>query len=91
MAASSWPPFSLSNIYGALKMQQKKRYQFSLADQIAGGKIQGRRTLKNKTGIHGMTPEQKREASSQGGVTQGKIQCAANVASGQIERIRIES
>ena len=72
-------------------MQYKKRYRFSHADSVSGGRTAGAKSFSAKTGLFGMTPELRREASSRGGVTQGNIQGPKNRDSGQLERIRIES
>jgi hypothetical protein len=66
------------------------RYVFKLEDTRRGGVAAGRITFKRKTGIHSLsiTPEQRRENSSRGGITQGNIQGKRNVDSGQMDRMR---
>jgi hypothetical protein len=64
------------------------RHQFSKAESRLGGKIAGSRSAELKLGIHAISPEQRRENSSRGGLTQGPIQGRQNVESGQLDRIR---
>jgi hypothetical protein len=72
-------------------MTEVMRHKFSKDEQISGGRIAGTKAAELKIGIHGISPEQRRQNSSRGGVTQGKIQGAANVASGQMEQMRRDS
>jgi hypothetical protein len=67
------------------------RHQFTKAEQISGGAIVGRKTATLKLGIHGLSPEQRRENSIRGGRIQGVIQGRKNVLSGQMEQMRIAS
>src|ERR1700730_5734168 len=67
------------------------RHKFTPEQIRQGGRAAGKITFERKTGIHGASPEQRQQNSSLGGKIQGPITGAANVASGQIERIRIES
>ena len=67
------------------------RYVFQKKDQVAGGRAAGTKSFLEGTGFHAISEEARRKNSRKGGLKQGPIQGAANVASGQIERIRIES
>jgi len=64
------------------------RHIFSPEETRAAGRISGRRSRENKTGMFSLSPEQRRQNSSLGGKIQGPITGAANVASGQLDRIR---
>ena len=67
------------------------RYVFQKKDQVAGGRAAGTKSFLEGTGFHAISGDARRMNSRKGGLKQGPIQGAANVASGQIERIRIES
>jgi hypothetical protein len=68
---------------------RKKHYRFTRADAAAGGRVAGAKTLAEGTGIHGQTPEQRRDASVKGGLTQGPIQGKKNAEpGGQLDETR---